>query len=105
MIVLIASAMAMASLQSAAADSSRKQFVACLHDVVDKAKAQKVTADGFSDFVHAQCGTIADSFKGALVSFDVKNKVARKQAEADAQSSIDDYVSTAADRYKAMLPQ
>ena len=106
MIVLtLVSALAMASMQTAAADSSRKAFVSCLHDVVEKAKADKVTADGFGAFVEAQCGSAANSFKSAMVSFDVKNKVPRKRAEEDAQSSIDDYLATAADRYKAMLPQ
>jgi hypothetical protein len=101
----LVSAMAMASLQTAAADSSRKAFVTCLHDVVEKAKADKVTADGFGAFADAQCGAAANSFKSAMVSFDVKNKVPRKSAEADAQSAIDDYLATAADRYKASLPQ
>ena len=105
MIVLIASALALASFQTATADSSRKQFVACLHDVVDKAKEQKIPADGFVAFAHAQCGTIETSFKSGMVGFDVKNKVPRKQAESDAQSSIDDYVSTADERFKASLPQ
>lgn len=103
--MIVLTIMALASVQNAAADSSRKEFVACLHDVVDKARAQKVTAEGFADFAKAQCGTIEASFKSAMVGFDVKNKVPRKQAESDAQSSIDDYVATAIDRYKATLPQ
>jgi hypothetical protein len=104
-ILTLVSAMAMASLQTAAADSSRKAFVACLHDLIDKAKADKVTADGFGAFAEAQCGAAADSFKSAMVGFDVKNKVPRKRAEADAQSSIDDYLATAADRYTASISQ
>jgi hypothetical protein len=106
MIVLtLVSAMAVASFQSAAADTSRKEFVACLHDVVKKAKVQKVAIDGFAAFARTECGTAEGSFKSAMVNFDVKNNVPRKQAETDAESSIDDYLSTAADRYKAMLPQ
>jgi len=104
-VLTLISALAMASMQTAAADGSRRAFVTCLHDVVDKAKADKVSADGFDAFVEAQCGAAAKSFKSAMVSFDVKNKVSRKQAEADAQSSIDDYLATAADRYKASLPE
>ena len=103
MIVLMM--MALASVQTAAADSSRKQFVACLHDVVESAKGQKIAADGFADFARTQCASSEGSFKSAMVGFDVKNKVPRKQAETDAQRSIDDYLSTASDRYKASLPQ
>jgi hypothetical protein len=105
MMLLIASAMSLASFQTAAADAARKEFVACLHDVVDKARGQKITADGFVAFAHAQCGSIETNFKSGMVGFDVKNKVPRKQAESDAQSSIDDYVSTADERFKASLPQ
>jgi O-glycosyl hydrolase len=106
MIVLaLVSAIAMTSLQTAAADSSRKAFVTCLHDVVEKAQAQKVAIDGFGAFVATECGPAQAKLKAALVGFDVKNKIPRKQAESDAQSSIDDYLATATDRYKATLPQ
>jgi O-glycosyl hydrolase len=104
MIVLaLVSALATASFQNTAADSSRKALVACLHDVVDKASTQKVAIDGFGAFVETECGGAQAKLKAALVAFDVKNKIPRKQAESDAQSSIDDYLATATDRYKSSL--
>ena len=104
-ILALTSMMAAASLQTAAADSSRKEFVACLRTAVEQAKAQKIAGDGFAAFAHQQCATIEGSFKSAMVTFDVKNKVAKKQAETDAQGAIDDYVLSATDHYHASLPQ
>lgn len=101
----LTSIMAAASLQTAAADNSRKDFVACLRTAVEQAKAQKIARDGFAAFAHQQCATIEGGFKSAMVTFDVKNKVARKQAETDAQSAIDDYVLSATDQYQASLPK
>jgi hypothetical protein len=105
MISALVSALAMASFQNAAADSSRKALVTCLHNVVDKASAQKVTIDAFAAFVETECGAAQAKLKTALVGFDVKNNVPRKQAESDAQTTIDDYLATATDRYKSTLPQ
>ena len=101
MIVLaIASAVYIAALQSAAADASRKAFTACLRAAVEKAQADKVALAGFDAYVRAQCSPASDKFVDVLVSFDVKNKVPRKQATTDAQSQITDYYSETGERYK-----
>lgn len=96
----IASAVYLAAMQTAAADSSRKAFTACLREAVDKGKAEKVAVGGFEAYVRGRCAPVSASFADKLVSFDIKNKVPRKQATSDAQSQITDYYTETAERYK-----
>ena len=101
MIVLVmTSVVYLAAMQTAAADASRKAFTACLRETVEKGKTEKVAADGFTAYVQAHCAPASATFKNAMVSFDVKNKVPRKQATSDAESQINDYYTETADRYK-----
>ncbi len=99
-LLAIGSAVFLAAMQTAAADSSRKAFTACLREAVEKGKAEKVAADGFEAYVRGRCAPISAKFVDVLVSFDVKNKVPRKQATSDAESQISDYYLETADRYK-----
>jgi hypothetical protein len=99
MLISMASVIALASFQSAAANSSRTELRTCLKQAVEAAKSEKVAADGFPAFASARCGTAANSLKAALVSFDLKNNVARARAEADAQEQVDEFVEMAAESY------
>lgn len=102
MIVLsIASAIYLAAMQNAAANTSRDQLMSCLNEAVAKGKTAGIAADAFAAYAGGQCGAPATSLKSALVAFDVKNKVSRKQAEADAQSQIDEFVTMTSERYAA----
>lgn len=98
--LMIASAVYAAAFQSAAADSSRKVFTACLREAVEKGKAEKVAADAFDAYVRTHCTAKSASFRDAMVSFDVKNKVPRRQATSDAESQISDYYAETGERYK-----
>ena len=98
--LVFASAVYLAAMQSAAADSSRKAFTACLRDVVEKGKTEKVALDGFDAYARAHCAPVSAKFVDVLVSFDVKNKVPRKQATSDAESQITDYYTETGERYK-----
>ena len=100
--LVIASAVYLAAMQTAAADASRKAFTACLREAVEKGKTEKVAADGFTAYVQAHCAPVSASFKNSMVSFDVKNKVPRKQATSDAESQINDYYTETVERYKIM---
>lgn len=99
-VLVIASAVYLAAMQNAAADASRKAFTACLREAVEKGKAEKVALTGFDAYVRARCAPVSAKFADVLVSFDLKNKVPRKQATSDAQSQITDYYTETADRYK-----
>ena len=101
----IASVIALAAFQTAAADNSRTELRNCLKEAVQQAKLDKVASDGFAAFANERCGKAADGLKSALVSFDVKNKVPRRRAESDAQLQIDEFVTMAADKYTAALPK
>ena len=48
-----------------------------------------------------QCSAHGASFKAALVAFDVKNGVKKRQAASDAQMQIDDYVAMSAEKYES----
>jgi hypothetical protein len=39
------------------------------------------------------------TFKSAVWAFDSKNKVSKKQSEKDSEYQIEDFVTSAADRY------
>lgn len=99
MIAIAASVFLIAmSMQAAAASAPRQQFVACLKQSVDKARADKVAPSGFGAFARQSCAAQVSGFKQGLVSFDVKNGVSRKRAEADAELQIDDYMVGASEK-------
>jgi len=85
-------------MQAAAAAGPRQQFVACLKLTVDKANGDKLKPDAFGNFARQNCAAQISAFKQGLVSFDVKQGVARKRAEADAEVQIDDYVVGASEK-------
>ena len=96
----IASAVYLLAMQSAAADTSRKAFTACLREAVEKGKTEKVAVGGFDAYARAHCEPVSAKFVDVLVSFDVKNKVSRKQATTVAQSQVTDYYTETGERYK-----
>jgi hypothetical protein len=95
----IASAVLALTWQSAAADSARTALRTCIKQAAVEAKAQKVTSDAFPAFVRQKCTAQAASFKSAVWAFDSKNKVSRAQSESDANLQIEDFVTTAEQRY------
>ena len=88
----------LAFLQASIA-APRQGFIDCLKKASLQAKAQRVAPDQYSAFAMQQCAAAGDSFKSALVAFDVKNGVKRSQAAADAQLQLDDYLSMSAEKY------
>ena len=106
MIVLaIASAIYVASFQTAAADGARSALRACIKQATVEAKGQKVTNDAFAGFVRQKCAAQETSFKSAVWAFDSKNKVSKKQSESDAEFQVEDFVASAADHYASDAPQ
>jgi hypothetical protein len=102
MIILLgASAIYLTALQ-ASINAPREAFAACLKASIEKATAQKVAGDGYDAFVRAACNGQMDSLKSAVVSFDMKNKMSKKDAASDAQSMIDDFVAGSAEHYRYM---
>jgi hypothetical protein len=105
MIALLgASALALAGLQ-ATITAPTTAFRGCLHDATSKATSDKVSADTIESYLRGACTVQMGALKEALVAFRMKNGMTRKEADSDAQMTIDDYVSTPADNYKFMASQ
>ena len=102
---VVASAIHLASWQNAAAVNARNELLKCLRETATKAESQKMPADGFVAFAHANCSSQEQGLKAAIWAFDAKNKVSRKQSEEDANLQIEDYVLTAEDKYRARAPK
>ena len=92
-------------LRGRLAERRRRQRAATAQQATETAKKQKLAAAGFQGFVHQNCAAQEASFKSAVWAFDSKNKVPRKQSEADANVQIEDFVSMAAERYQMDAPQ
>ena len=96
---MIASALYEAAFQSAA-PTLRARPYGLPPRSRGKGKTEKVAADAFDAYVRTHCTTKSASFRDAMVSFDVKNKVPRRQATNDAESQISDYYAETGERYK-----
>jgi cobalamin biosynthesis protein CobT len=59
-------------------------------------------AEALDAHLRTTCAAIETTFEGALIAFDVKNKVPRKQAAADAQVQVYDFVTSLVERSRAM---
>lgn len=98
-ILTMASAMYLAGLQ-AAIMGPRIAFTNCLKKAEASAKAEKIGADAFADYLRAACGPHGDRLKSALVAFDVKNGVSRTRASNDASMDVTDGFTSSARTYK-----
>ena len=97
--LLAASAILAAAWQTSAANGARTALRTCIKAAATEAKNQKMASDALPDFIHQKCSAEEVKFKSAVWAFDSKNKVSRKQSESDAKLQIDDFVTSAADRY------
>jgi hypothetical protein len=91
-----------AMLQSAAINSQRDAYLACLKTNFESARTQKMPLASFEAFLRQNCATVETSFEASLIAFDVKNKVPRKQAASDAKVQVNDFVTSSVERYEIM---
>lgn len=98
----IGSAVYLVAMQ-AGIDAPRAAFSSCLKEAAAKAKTDKMAGDAFAAFARSSCGTHADTLKSALVKFDVKYGIARKQATEDAELQIEDYFKSSASSYSVYV--
>jgi hypothetical protein len=91
-----------AAMQSAAINSQRDKYLSCLDAAFESAKSQKLPAEGLDAHLRQACAAVESSFEAALIGFDVKNKVPRKQAASDAQIQVDDFVTNLVERYRML---
>jgi hypothetical protein len=98
-VLLAASSITLAALQ-ASINAPRDAFRNCLKEATNKATNEKVTSDAYGAYVRAACSNEVGSFKGAVVKFDMGNKMSRKASDEDADAMIGDFMSSSVDRYK-----
>lgn len=97
----MASSMFLTGLQ-ATINAPRDAFRACLREANAKATSAKVGAEAYEAYVRNACSAQHDTLRTALVSFNMKNGMARKAAGDDAEMTISDYVGSMVDNYKFM---
>lgn len=100
---LIASTLYAAAIQNAASTSARSALTSCLRSAVAQAKSTKVAPDALAPHMKQACEAAAGKLKAALVAFDVKNGIGRKQASADADLQLEDYYAAQEDKYRYEL--
>ena len=101
--LLAASAISLVALQ-ASINAPRDAFKACLKEVSGKASNENVGADAYEAYVRNNCAPQLGAFKGAVVKFDMGNKMSRAASDEDARMMISDFVGSALENYKYRNP-
>ena len=100
MIVLLAATGITLTALQAVINAPREAFRTCLKTASTKASNDKVGAEAYKAYVRNACGAELGSFKGAVVKFDMGNKMSKKASDDDADQMIADFVDSALDHYK-----
>ena len=99
MIALIAaSAMYMVAGQASIA-APTGAFRDCLKQTSAKAKNEKVPATAYEAYARTACGAQLSALRSALIAFNVKNGMSRKDSASDADLIADDYLASSVDNY------
>jgi hypothetical protein len=99
-IALLGASAIFLTASQAVINGPRDAFKACLREASSKAAADKVTADGYAAYVRNACGAQVGAFKGAVIRFDMGNKMTRNASDQDANAMISDFVDSALENYK-----
>lgn len=100
--LVIASAVNLSALQASVA-APTNAFRGCLREAAAKANSEKVGGDAIEGYLRNACTVQMGSLKSALVAFRLKNGMAKKAADSDAEMTVDDYVATPSDNYRFMI--
>ena len=100
MIVLVAGSVIYLTALQATISAPRDAFRACLKAAAAKASSEKVGGDAIEAYLRSACSTQMGSLKAAVTAFDMKNGMAQNSAASDANSTVDDYLSSPVDNYK-----
>lgn len=100
MILLIAASSITLTALQASINAPRDAFRNCLKEASSKATTDGVNADGYEAYVRNACSSELGSFKGAVVKFDMGNKMSKKASDEDANLMIGDFLASSLDRYK-----
>lgn len=100
-VVTIASVLALAAVSYSPGSDQRAAFSACLKESIAKAKSAKIASGAFDAFARSHCAAQEAALRKAVVAFDVKNGISRKDANESATLELDDYFLGTAERYEA----
>jgi hypothetical protein len=100
MIALLGASAIFLTASQAVINGPRDAFKTCLKEASAKAASDKVPADGYGAYVRDACGAQVSAFKGAVVKFDMGNKMSRNASDSDANAMISDFVDSALETYK-----
>jgi hypothetical protein len=103
MIGLVSLSAVTLSLLQASITGPTDSFRGCLREAATRAATEKVTGDKIEGYLRSACTVQLGSLASAIVAFRMKNGMTRKAASADADMTVEDYVSTPADNYKYMI--
>lgn len=100
MIALLGASAIFLTASQAVINGPRAAFKTCLKEASSKAASDKVTADGYVAYIRSACGAEVGAFKGAVVKFDMGNKMSRNASDQDADQMISDFVDSSLENYK-----
>jgi hypothetical protein len=80
----------------------RDAFRNCLKVSSAKATTEKVAGDAFEAWVRNACAPQLSTLRTAIVGFNMKNGMSRKDAASDADLTVDDYLASSVDTYRFM---
>lgn len=102
MIAFIGASVVSLLMLQAAINAPTNALRTCLKQSTEKAKTEKVAADGIEAYLRNACTAQIGALKSAQTSFDMKNGMSRKSAGDDAELVVGDYIATQVDNYKFM---
>jgi hypothetical protein len=100
MIALLGASAIFLTAGQAVINGPRDGFKTCLREASNRASSEKVAADAYVAYIRNACTAQLGSFKGAIIKFDMGNKMSRNASDNDADAMIGDFVSSALDHYK-----
>ena len=83
-------------------NAPRDAFRNCLKENSVKAANEKVAGNAYEAWVRTACTGQLAGLRNAIIGFNVKNGMSRKDAASDADLTVDDYVASSVDHYKFM---
>ena len=78
-----------------------RSFNDCLKTASSRARAQNTPVDGFDASIRAACASVEQPFRESLVKLDMQHGMSRKEAEADADWTVNDYYAERLENYKS----
>jgi hypothetical protein len=101
--IVLPVAMLMAAAGPAPTAMERRAFGQCLSKFVHDKLEAKMDADAFKAAQKAACAQQEAAFRNAWIAYDISMKTRRSEAEENAASQVDDYLTNSADTYASSI--